>query len=74
MIRIFLCDDQFLVLEGLREILSTDPEIEIIGTAQDGAELLEMLPASQPDLVLIDLKMPILNGILIISCIFLTNK
>ncbi len=64
MIRVFLCDDQMVVTEGLAKILSTDPEIEICGVAHDGADLLEQLPASKPDLVLIDLKMPVMNGIL----------
>jgi DNA-binding NarL/FixJ family response regulator len=64
MIRVLLCDDQIVVTEGLRKILSTDPEIQVLGAAQNGAELLEMLPSAMPDLVLIDLKMPVLNGIL----------
>jgi DNA-binding NarL/FixJ family response regulator len=64
MIRVLLCDDQFVVTEGLRKILSTDPQIEVLGAAQDGEELLKMIPGASPDLVLIDLKMPVLNGIL----------
>jgi DNA-binding NarL/FixJ family response regulator len=62
--RIFLCDDQIVVTEGLYKILSTDPEIEICGVAHDGADLLEKLPSAHADLVLIDLKMPVMNGIL----------
>ena len=64
MIRVFLCDDQMVVTEGLRKILSTDPEIEILGAAHNGEELLEMIRHNLPDLVLIDLKMPVMNGIL----------
>jgi DNA-binding NarL/FixJ family response regulator len=64
MIRVLLCDDQIVVTEGLRKILSTDPQIEVLGAAQDGQELLDMIPGAAPDLVLIDLKMPVLNGIL----------
>lgn len=64
MIRVLLCDDQIVVTEGLRKILSTDPEILVLGAAQDGAELLEMIPKLPPDLILIDLKMPVMNGIL----------
>jgi len=63
MIKILICDDQDLVCEGLRGILSTDPELKIVGIANDGAEALDMIPACQPDLVLMDLKMPILNGV-----------
>jgi DNA-binding NarL/FixJ family response regulator len=64
MIRVFLCDDQIVVTEGLRKILSTDPEIEILGAAHDGEELLNLVHEDPPDLVLIDLKMPVMNGIL----------
>lgn len=64
MIRVFLCDDQIIVTEGLTKILSTDPEIEVLGSAHNGAELLESIQDDQPDLVLVDLKMPVLNGIL----------
>jgi len=64
MIRVLLCDDQIVVTEGLRKIISTDPEINVVGAVQDGAALLEKIPSLRPDLVLIDLKMPIMNGII----------
>jgi DNA-binding NarL/FixJ family response regulator len=63
MIRVLICDDQAIVCEGLSKILSTDAEIEVVGTAQDGAEVVEMVSQTQPDLVLMDLKMPGVNGI-----------
>ncbi len=63
MIKILICDDQDLVCEGLKGILSTEPEFKIVGIVHDGAEAMEMLPAFQPDLVLMDLKMPIMNGV-----------
>jgi len=63
MIKILICDDQELVCEGLKAILSTDPYLEVVGVANDGAEALEMIPTCQPDLVLMDLKMPVMNGV-----------
>jgi two-component system, NarL family, response regulator LiaR len=63
MIRVLICDDQWIVCEGLEAILSADPEIEVVGVAHDGAEAVEMVPTTQPDVVLMDLKMPGMNGI-----------
>jgi NarL family two-component system response regulator LiaR len=63
MIRVLICDDQNIVSEGLRVILGTDSEIEVVGIANDGAEALELVPQVKPDLVLMDLKMPVMNGI-----------
>jgi DNA-binding NarL/FixJ family response regulator len=63
MIKVLICDDQDLVCEGLRAILSTASEIEVVGVAFDGAQALEMIPRLTPDLVLMDLKMPVMNGI-----------
>ncbi len=63
MVRVLICDDQAVVCEGLEMILDADPEIEVVGLAYDGAEALELIPSTQPDLVLMDLKMPVMNGI-----------
>lgn len=63
MIRVLICDDQDLVCEGLKGILSTDPELEVAGIANDGAQAVDMIPTCKPDLVLMDLKMPIMNGV-----------
>jgi DNA-binding NarL/FixJ family response regulator len=63
MIRVLICDDQWIVCEGLEAILESDPEIEVVGTAHDGDEALEAIPETKPDVVLMDLKMPGMNGI-----------
>lgn len=63
MIRVLICDDQDLVCEGLRAILGADPELSVVGIAHDGAEALEMVPSCKPDVVLMDLKMPMMNGV-----------
>jgi DNA-binding NarL/FixJ family response regulator len=62
-IKIFLADDQYLVLEGIKAILKHEPEIEIVGTAQDGQSAIAQVLQLQPDLVLIDIEMPKMNGI-----------
>ena len=63
MIRVLICDDQWIVCEGLEAILESDPEIEVVGTAHDGSEAIEAISETQPDVVLMDLKMPGMNGI-----------
>jgi DNA-binding NarL/FixJ family response regulator len=63
MIRVLICDDQTIVSEGLKVILGTDSDIEVVGIANDGAEALEFVPQVNPDLILMDLKMPVMNGI-----------
>ena len=63
MIRVLICDDQWIVCEGLELILGSDPEIEVVGLASDGAEALIKVGETQPDVVLMDLKMPVMNGV-----------
>ena len=63
MVRVVICDDQTVVREGLAAILSTDPEIEVVGLAADGAELMVLVGETQPNVVLMDLKMPVMNGV-----------
>lgn len=62
-IRVLLCDDQVIVTDGLQLILETDPDIKVVGVAGDGARALELIPKVTPDIVLMDLKMPIMNGV-----------
>jgi len=62
-IRLLICDDQAIVCEGLRAILEPVPQIEIVGVASNGLEAIELTRKTHPDLVLMDLKMPQMNGI-----------
>lgn len=63
MIRVLVCDDQAVVCDGLEMILNADPEIQVVGAAYDGAQAIEMVPGTKPDIVLMDLKMPGINGV-----------
>lgn len=62
MIRLFLVDDHPIVLEGIRGRLSQVADMTIVGEAHDGQEALTKIPAAQPDVVLMDLSMPGMNG------------
>lgn len=64
MYNILICDDQKIVCEGLQTIISADPDLEVVGIAHNGADALDMIPDTSPDLVLMDLKMPEMNGVL----------
>ncbi len=64
MIRIVIVDDQVIVTEGLRKIFEAAPAIEVVGVAYDGEQALKQVGTLEPDLVLMDLKMPVMNGIL----------
>jgi DNA-binding NarL/FixJ family response regulator len=62
-IRLLICDDQAIVCEGLRAILAPVSQIEVVGVAKNGIEAIDQTRRFQPDLVLMDLKMPKMNGI-----------
>jgi DNA-binding NarL/FixJ family response regulator len=61
--RVLICDDQTVVREGLAAILSTDDEIEVVGLACNGEEALALAATDRPDVVLMDLNMPVMNGV-----------
>jgi DNA-binding NarL/FixJ family response regulator len=61
--RVVICDDQAIVRDGLTMLLKLEPDIEVVGTTEDGAAAVEMVAKEKPDLVLMDLKMPIMNGV-----------
>ena len=62
-IRVVIADDQALFREGLRTLLSTRPEVEVVGEAANGLEALAMVAQQQPAVVLMDLQMPVMDGI-----------
>jgi DNA-binding NarL/FixJ family response regulator len=62
-IRVLLCDDQELVTYGIQLILETDPTLTVVGVARDGVQAVELAAKLKPDIVLMDLKMPGMNGI-----------
>lgn len=62
-IRIILVDDHRIVRQGLRSILDPDPRFEVVGEAATGVEALQVLSTQQPDIVLLDLKLPDMSGI-----------
>ena len=63
MIRVMITDDHLIVREGLRLILETADDIEVVGEATDGAECLRLVPELNPDVILMDLQMPRMDGI-----------
>jgi DNA-binding NarL/FixJ family response regulator len=63
MIRVCLVEDQTLVREGLRALLALNPDIEVVGEASDGEEALQVIEREKPDVVLLDLRMPRLDGL-----------
>ncbi len=62
-VRIVIADDHSVVRQGLRMFLGLDPELEVVGEAADGAEAVRLARQLQPDVVLMDLLMPVMDGI-----------
>jgi DNA-binding NarL/FixJ family response regulator len=62
-IRILIADDHAVVRSGLRALLSADPDLEVVGEAEDGMEALRLAATLRPDMVLLDITMPPENGI-----------
>jgi DNA-binding NarL/FixJ family response regulator len=61
--RVLVCDDQAVVRDGLAAILGFEPAIAVVGQAANGAEALALIPALRPNVVLMDLNMPVMNGV-----------
>jgi DNA-binding NarL/FixJ family response regulator len=62
-VRVLICDDQWIVCQGLEAILGAEPGIEVVGIASDGAEAIDKVARLCPNVVLMDLRMPGMNGI-----------
>lgn len=63
MIKLLLVDDHPVVRNGLKAVLHNKPDISIIGEASNGVEAIEMIKLHQPDIVIADISMPVMNGI-----------
>jgi DNA-binding NarL/FixJ family response regulator len=68
-IRVCLVDDQTLVREGIRSLLDLADGIEVVGEASDGEEALDVIAATAPDVVLLDLRMPRLDGLGVLTAL-----
>jgi DNA-binding NarL/FixJ family response regulator len=62
-IRVVLVDDQALFRAGIRMVVGSQPDLEVVGEAADGREALEVVAATAPDVVLMDIRMPVMDGI-----------
>jgi len=63
LIRIIVADDQEIIRDGLVTVLSLLPDVEVVGEAADGAQAVELVAREHPDVVLMDLRMPVLDGV-----------
>src|SRR5207237_10452023 len=63
MIRVLIADDQELVRTGFRVILNAEPDLEVVGETSDGRETIEAVSSLRPEVVLMDIRMPNLDGI-----------
>ncbi|MFP5415474.1 MAG: response regulator [Actinomycetes bacterium] len=63
MIRVVVADDQALVRGGFRVLVDSDPELQVVGEAADGLQAVERVLAERPDVVLMDIRMPVMDGL-----------
>ncbi|WP_445631119.1 response regulator transcription factor [Nostoc sp. DSM 114167] len=63
MIRILLVDDQHLIRQGLKSMLESNAQMQVIGEAENGQRALEQVAALKPDIVLMDIRMPVMDGV-----------
>ncbi len=63
MIRILLVDDQVIIRQGLKSMLESNADMEVVGEAENGRRALEQVAKLQPDVVLMDIRMPVMDGV-----------
>jgi two-component system nitrate/nitrite response regulator NarL len=73
-IRILIADDHPIVRDGLKKLLGFEEDFEVVGEAGDGREVLEQAEATDPDVILLDLRMPNLDGLSALQSLQQTNK
>ena len=64
MIKVLIADDQAILADGIKSVLSSDEEIEVVGIAANGEEAVKMTAELDPDVVLMDIRMPVMNGVI----------
>jgi DNA-binding NarL/FixJ family response regulator len=69
MIRVVLVDDQMLVRQGVSGLLELLPDIEVVGEAGDGEEAVQKVPQLKPDVLLLDIRMPRMNGVAVLEAL-----
>ena len=62
-LRVVVADDQPVICAGFAALLAAQPDLEVVGTAGDGAELVDLVAATTPDVALVDIRMPVMDGI-----------
>jgi DNA-binding NarL/FixJ family response regulator len=73
-IRILIADDHYIVRMGLTAMVNTEPDMEIVGEASDGAQAIALFTRFNPDVTLLDLRMPLINGTEVAVAIRKQNK
>jgi len=63
MIRILLVDDQHIIRQGLKSMLESNSDMQVVGEAENGQRAIEQIPVLQPDVVLMDIRMPVMDGV-----------
>lgn len=68
-IKVFLVDDQTIIRDGLKSLIESNPEFTVVGDAENGQVACDKVSSCQPDVVLMDIRMPVMNGVEATKCI-----